>query len=143
MLGKYLIVGRNCPPTVVILDNIRDRAFADAVGLASKRDSDEMRRAVYKSTFGVPAEYVFCTAPDVMEILAVHYDGPHRSDVRIACARLALGLPTRDGDSDDPNPPDEPEGGRKTALVPEKPITPRPGGAANKLPSALDLLRSA
>ena len=73
-------------------------------------------------SFGFECDYAVPVNTEAMELFAMHYTGQWQDRMRYIAACLALGQPIE--------PPEDPEGGSRAALIPEPPVQPPSGDRA-------------
>lgn len=92
--GQFLCIADNAPPQVHLIDEVGLRALNDGLRIASLRQSDSARKAVYKSVFQFECDYAIpCWIPHVIESIALEHTrcGPHDDAVRFLAAAIATG----------------------------------------------------
>lgn len=121
--GSFLLLGSEIEPQVHVLSPDRCAALDAGLTLATKYENDRRnyRREVFKSVFGVPADYaVPAWSYDAMVSIATDYKGPGEQRARWLAACIVLGRTFDDSGSDT---------GYRPPNVPPSPVGPRPGGA--------------
>lgn len=128
--GCFLVVGKTKPPEVHLLSSPEIEFLNARLQRARSTGIAEVRSRVLEHLFGEGTEQLFpCWSKPHMLAVVMEYQGDYEDEVKRIAACIVEGKPYSLDDDGKRR-----DGGQRAKLDPPKPVKPRPGGAAKRLP---------